>query len=780
MKISVDNFPIFLALLCSALAFVAYLVVGLAGRRGEESTVERIGKVAYYISVAAIAYASLNLLQALFSGQRYDIAYVFGNSGPKDELLYRISALWAGQEGSLLFWALVSGLIGLPLVLRLGRKAPYLLTFWASVQVFFLVILVVQDPFAKLPNFQPGMVGGGLNPLLKNPWMAIHPPVVFLGYALLAIPAAFAIQALIDGIGSRWVAVCFPWALAGWAALTAGLALGMIWSYEVLGWGGYWGWDPVENASLVPWLTATALVHGMLLQRYRGVMARGNVVLALATFLLVIYATFLTRSGVLADVSVHSFTDLGGYAYLLGFLIFFAGAALVITAARWKAVGVAANPIRVDSKEFITVLGVIALAIFAAVVLVGTSYPIFARGSIRAEFYNRAATPLAILIAALVAIAPVLRWGGRGRETVGSLAGAAAVLKAFAAAVVVAGVGGAVALASPATAHRIFSWLVPTGHRTYAVAVLFLLLLAALAVIALIVSAARALKSSPARAGAFAAHAGVALLVLGVAFSSSGTSQRLSLPSGGAPKPAYGYLFAYEGRKMVGEDKEIMAIAVRDARGGFEAPLTVQHSNRGMVRSPFIKSSLLGDLYISPVELRLTTIRPTVSMTEEGLMSRPVPIPGTSATVRLVGMQVESRAVSLEYSSPGHTHTVQVSKDKPASVDGFDFGFGGFVSTGRGMAHGEVGADIAVLGKGLPEKAVVEVSTKPLIWMVWAGCLLVLLGGTLAVFRRRSEAAKLAEGSGDGLLSDSNESGGQKVSDSRRRIRRGAKGRGSR
>ena len=244
MRVTTDNFPIYLAFACTAVSLVAY-IVSACRRDCEADSEESVwARRAYFASVGCMAYATIYLLQQILSQARYDIDYIYSYSGPGDGLLYRVSSLWAGQEGSLLLWAMLVGIIGVVLVGKLRGSSNAAMAFWSVFQLSLLMLLLVKSPFARLANYQPGVVGAGLNPLLKNPWMAVHPPVLFMGYAALAVPAAMAIQALVEGDLRRWASRCLPWAVLGWVLLGLGIFLGMIWSYEVTGWGGFWGWDP--------------------------------------------------------------------------------------------------------------------------------------------------------------------------------------------------------------------------------------------------------------------------------------------------------------------------------------------------------------------------------------------------------------------------------------------------------------------------------------------------------------------------------------------------------
>lgn len=762
LLISADNFTIWLALAASVCAFVGYAVLAFARRRdgtvGAKHSQSSLGacadpsanasplhfaRVCYYVSVAAVASACLYLLQCILSGNRFDIAYVYENSGVRDSLLYRVSSLWAGQGGSLLVWALMGGVIGLFLLKRLDRISPVLMSFWCSIQCFFLVVLVVDDPMRKLADFQLGMTGPGLNPLLKNPWMAIHPPVIFLGYALLAVPAAFAIQALIDGDATRWAKRCLPWALGGWVAMTVGLVLGMIWSYEVLGWGGYWGWDPVENASLVPWVISTILVHGLVLQRHRAKFVHLNIASAFATFLSVIYATFLTRSGILSEVSVHSFGRTPAFGWLVGFTIGYAILCAGSLLARWRAIRVDSKAIRPNSREFALVIGLIVLGLFGMVVLVGTSFTTFyPKHGLQPDFYTHMSIPLAIGILILLALAPLLKWGGES----GSIRDNLALWGGLGALAVVAGIaliGGVFSIVSPSTSRSLFGWFVPETSAEYRIAAAAILLLLGTALVALLSNASSLTGSTLTRCGAYVSHAGVGLLVLGIILSTAGRTKVIDLTMGGPSVRAFGYDFSYRGLRRVSADTEEMLLVARGSGDKLRIPLRMIETERGRTMFPYIDSSPARDIYVSPDRAVGVVLSPEVAMTDKGWVAHPVRVPSSDATLALVGMQVESNLATLTYSKPGAEPVkFEVSAGHPKTIDGYTFSFKDFVSNGaRNMSQVTAGAKIGIQGRGLGETASIRVSKKPLITLLWWATLLIPAGGALAMVRRRREKA---------------------------------------
>src|SRR5664279_5733512 len=305
----IGSFALLLALGLSAYSFLA----GLLALFGRDAAAARLGETARRAGVAtfgAVLLAGIVLVTAAFNDD-FSIAYIFHHSNRELPAAYKFAVLWSGQEGSLLFWSLL--LAGYGFVLRLRYKTDqrlfaYASVIIASVQVFFLLILnFAAHPFAIMEGALP-QDGTGLNPLLQYPEMVIHPPMLYLGYVGFTIPFAFALGALIMRYpGEKWIQITRRWTMVTWGFLTCGIFLGSHWAYSVLGWGGYWGWDPVENASLMPWLVGTAFLHSVMMQEKRGMLKVWNMWLVFATFWLAILGTFLTRSGIIS--SVHAFAQ---------------------------------------------------------------------------------------------------------------------------------------------------------------------------------------------------------------------------------------------------------------------------------------------------------------------------------------------------------------------------------------------------------------------------------------------------------------------------------------
>ena len=297
-------------------------ILSFSGRWQDRPDLERVVIRSVYAVAAALLVASLSLWKGLFAHD-FNIEYVAAYTSRNLPTYYIVSAFWAGQKGSLLFWAVVLSCFASVAQLLTSRRyadlLPYVAGVTSTVVVFFVsVMLFSANPFQRL-GFTPED-GRGLNPQLQNVGMVMHPPMLYLGYISITIPFAFAVAALLRRqMGSGWIVAIRKWTLVSWVFLSIGIVLGMWWAYVELGWGGYWAWDPVENASLLPWLTMTAFLHSVMIQEKRGMLKRWNVALIIATFLLSIFGTFITRSGVIA--SVHSFTQSNVGYFFLAFLL---------------------------------------------------------------------------------------------------------------------------------------------------------------------------------------------------------------------------------------------------------------------------------------------------------------------------------------------------------------------------------------------------------------------------------------------------------------------------
>lgn len=388
----------------------------------------KLGRIAYYGVTATMLAISMYLLSNILS-HNFQMTYVWEYSSTTLPLNLLISTFYAGQQGSFLLWGLTLTLIGFFLIPYLKERNYEYVTMGIFVLViaFILLILIFKSPFEFVwqtyadQNVEVGFMpkeGRGLNPILQNYWINIHPPILFLGYSAITIPYIFAISGLLKKDYRKWIRLALPWTLFASAILGLGLMLGGLWAYETLGWGGFWAWDPVENSSLIPWLTAVTLVHTMYIHQKTGGLIKTNFVLAFLTFLFVLYATFLTRSGVLGDTSVHSFVSPGPIIYklLLIFMILFLLLAVITLFVRLNKIKSPEINFKVSSKEFIVSLGVIALLLVTFIVLFGTSWPIITdiigitKSTVEVKWYNQLNLPLAVLMMVFSSLALYFSW----------------------------------------------------------------------------------------------------------------------------------------------------------------------------------------------------------------------------------------------------------------------------------------------------------------------------------------------------------------------------------
>lgn len=395
-----------------ALAGVVFLALGALWQRRD---LLRNGYYAVYAFFLGTAVASAVLLAA-FLKKDFSFAYVAENSDESLSVFYRISGLWAGQQGSFLLWLLLLAVVTVVIALRdlgrLERLTGAAVMVLCAVSAVFAALTVFDDgsnPFLAAPA---GATPLGLNPLLLHPGMVLHPPALFVGYVGLTVPFAFAIAALLLGRADRlWVTLSQKWAVFGWLFLSLGIGLGAWWAYVVLSFGGFWAWDPVENTSLVPWLTATALLHAMTLYRARGVFKRWALGLSALTFFFVILATWTTRTGLIESVHAFGRRELL-VAILSALLIGAAGLSAGLLAWRWRRFASGA-PIEVAaSREFVSYLTVLLLTLFASAIAFATvGVPLLLDRSVGPETYDTFARPLGVVTLALVALCPLLAWG---------------------------------------------------------------------------------------------------------------------------------------------------------------------------------------------------------------------------------------------------------------------------------------------------------------------------------------------------------------------------------
>src|SRR5947209_4506683 len=411
-----------LAILMAFCVAVYATAASMAGRLKRKPFLVISGERAVYATWGLLTLAASILVYALMTGD-FRFSYVAEHSNKSMPLLYKFAAWWGGQEGSLLLWSWLLSTYATVVVFTNRRKhreiMPWVLAVIGTVQTFFLVLNnFVANPFQMLATDKLVVAvpdGNGLSPLLQYPAMAIHPPMLYLGYVGFAVPFAFAIGSLITRQpGDAWIHTTRRWTLVTWLFQSTGVMLGAAWAYHVLGWGGYWGWDPVENASLLPWLSGTAFLHSVMMQEKKGMMKVWNIVLVSATFFLCILGTFLTRSGVVQSVHAFARSEIG--KYFVTFLALGIAATIYLILDRLEYLKSESELESVISRESSFLFNNLILLASSFAVLWGTLFPVISEAatgdkiSLDGDWYNRLMVPIGLFLLILTGVGPLFVW----------------------------------------------------------------------------------------------------------------------------------------------------------------------------------------------------------------------------------------------------------------------------------------------------------------------------------------------------------------------------------
>jgi cytochrome c-type biogenesis protein CcmF len=609
--------------LASALGGIVTLAVGLRQRKGQLLV---LGRSYALMCLLGAVVAVLAMERALIT-RDFTVEYVAQNGSSATPALFNVATLWAALEGSILLWVLVLCGYTALVVRRFRDRLTDPLVGWALLTMlvvtafFFFLLVGPANPFQSFDP-GPGYDGPGPNPLLQNHLlMAFHPPMLYLGYVGFTVPFAFAVAALVTGrLGEGWLLETRRWTLFAWGFLTFGIILGAWWSYEVLGWGGYWGWDPVENASLLPWLTGTAYIHSVMVQERRGMLRVWNLSLLMATFSLTILGTFLTRSGVID--SVHAFTESQIGPYLLTFFGLAIGVTLGLIA--WRGDKLRA-PGKVDSplsREGAFLANNVLFAAFAFVVLLGTVFPLVVealndeRLTVGRPYFDRMAMPLGLALLSLMAIAPVLPW----RKASGELLSQRLFWPAWAGT-------GAVALAV-AVGARGLAPLVAFGLGGFA---------AGAAVRQVVLASRRqGWRGLVGRTnGGMIVHLGVVMIAVALAASGSYDTERELTLSEGESATVAGHDIRYEGLRTEQDDRGSAVVAEVAIDGDVYAP-RITNFTRGStaVGTPSVKTGITRDVYLAllrvpdSVDTEATEVDESGTADGEAGDEEPTPGPG--------------------------------------------------------------------------------------------------------------------------------------------------------
>ncbi|HEY3251071.1 MAG TPA: cytochrome c-type biogenesis CcmF C-terminal domain-containing protein [Ignavibacteria bacterium] len=733
-------------------------------------------------AAVVLTISSAAFLLYLIITHQFQYTYVWNYSSQGLPVNLLISTFYAGQEGSFHLWAFLMSVLGIFLLsylanrdaetkLSTGKKdyyEPIVMGLFSLLLSFLIFILIIKSPYLYVwesfpKDVQLGFIpedGRGLNPLLQNFWMTIHPPILFSGFTALSVPFCFAIAALIKNDYSRWMKLAMPWTLFGAMILGLGIMLGGYWAYGVLGWGGYWAWDPVENSSFVPWLIIVGAVHTMVAEEKTTKFKKTSLILCITAYVFVLYSTFLTRSGVLGDASVHSFVDPGQevYLFLIVFLTLFGLGGISLLLFRLKSLKTdKTEQTNLLSREAALFTGAITICAAALVIAVGTSWPIFSKGTVDAAFYNKMNLPVAILIAAINGISILLKW--KHSEEKEFIKGLYLPL-AFTGAITII--------------------LVIIGVRDFLIG-----LFAAAAMFAFFVNAQIAYSiftKNKAKAGPYVAHLGLMLLFLGIIGSSKYSEEvNVSLPIDES-KEALGYTLTYKGATPIKGDEEkyhFNVVVEKEGRQFLLQPIMYYSDySEGVMKNPDIANLYYKDLYLSPMALEEPS---NMSAEDVHSFKKGEEIQVGAMKVKFVDFDRSKfnrdemtsgkqniMGAELEVTINGKTEKVVAEQEIsekgtnaiPIKMQGNDkYSF----HLLQLSVSGEPTVDIAIIDdtqpkKETPETLVLTASIKPFINLVWGGTLVMVLGFFLALMARyrriKSETRKItavhSNGGGNG------------------------------
>lgn len=801
------------AFLASIASAAGYFVSALRERAGFG---ELLGYAAWGVVILTTVGAFV-LLSYLFVTHQYQYAYVYQHASNDLPWYLLLSGVWAGQEGSFLLWGVFTSLVGGAfLVWGVREYKPPVMTVVALSQGFLLSMIVGLSlgpieigsmPFSGLaeafpdaeifranPDFVPAD-GTGLNPILENFWITAHPTTLFLGFALLTVPFGYAVAALWKRKYTQWVRPALPWMLGGLLTLGLSIALGGYWAYVTLSFGGYWAWDPVENASLVPWLVGVAALHAMLIQKKSGRAHKAALGLTILTFLLALYESFLTRSGVLSEVSVHSFTDLGLYGQLVTWMVVMGGGAFGLFVWRYRELPTPDRESNLLSREFLLFTGVVLLMAVATVVIIGTSAPILGYlfrdqpSTVPVEFYGQWTLPLAIGIAFLAGLAQLVWWNKMSVENVSR-----ALLKPFELAtlstVVVlvmtpfaertVGLDAIGGVSGQAATRMGFGGGLEEFWGLYGQSLLLLLLVFA-AFVAFYANGFvlwRILRGNPRMAGGALAHVGLGLVLLGIVASSGmstplstrgpdGSSQDYFVLHHGETRQVEEYEVHYRGKSPGERGRTAYQLDVDgpDGRSFSVAPVAYKSGDQ-WVQQPDIERFFTSDLYVAVTPRAMQDDLEQKDRVDDSASKKGGEIAMATGDSTVVGggtFAIELVGLDQQVDSESVPDSAQVAVAAVVDVTRLQDGTtrrlrsvhlvmpdGSRQSIETGISEWDVavsfvGVDVQskrvhlrVDGVEVPAEdwVVVQASLKPFIHVFWLG-ILVLMGGVLVAMVRR-------------------------------------------
>ena len=745
----------------------------------------RLGRVLWW-SMTLCLFSAWMLLIILIATHQFQYNYVWAHSSRDLPFHFLFSASWEGQEGSFLLWIIMNCLMGGALIrwASPAYKAP-VMTVVAFCQVFLLTMItgirlgpleIGAAPFATLaeanpdapifasnPDFVPAD-GTGLNDLLQNYWMVIHPPMLFIGFTTMIAPFAFAVVALWKRRYTQWVRPALPWTLVSVVCLGVGIAMGGYWAYETLNFGGYWAWDPVENSSLVPWLVGVAAIHLMLIQRKGGIGHKAALFLSILAYILVVYSTFLTRSGILGDASVHAFVDLGLYNQLLIWILAMGCLGFGLFVWRYRELPTAKQDAHILSREFLVFSGAVLLTVVATVVILGTSAPIFGKlfrnnpATVPIDFYNEWTLPLAVGILFLAGLGQLFWWTRMSIQKVNRILVLPVVLATLSSALVL--------VFTPFASETVLEGQNFWQRHGYGIQLMLLLFVSFFALYGNIAVLWRVGKGNLKLAGGALAHVGLGIMVLGV-IASSGFSRPISdAPKGsdrnnfiveqGQPVRVAGYEVRYLGTEPGERGHTRFVLDFTDPGGqSFRLKPVAYESNTGQwIQHPDLKPYFEKDVYVAVTpramldgnESEITLGRGQSTLLNNGAFR--ITFTGFETRIDLPSIlrPDEVNRTEIAVGARLHIQNMQsgliesvlplyvIRKDRSVNPVPAESGGVGYYFTGMNVDTGEI--TLSLEGASTADYVVVQAQEKPAISLVWIGIILLSGGFLLSAARR--------------------------------------------
>lgn len=729
------DFFIFSAAVCSVSSLIFYFLAW----RGKDflnlaRNFFRLTSFFITLTLAAMLYLILT--------HDFSVAYVHSYSSTDLPLGYLIASLWGGQEGTFILWIFYVAIMGLVVIKSSGKFEKGNMFFINLFILSIILILIKKSPFELLPVFRTE--GAGLNPLLQNFWMQIHPPIMFVGFAGALFPFCFALTGLVERKYDQWAESARRWTMFAWGTLGVSLIMGGYWAYETLGWGGFWAWDPVENSSFIPWIFLSTQIHVLFIKRQRKGLMRFSLFMVCLSFWSVLYGTFLTRSGVLADFSVHSFIDLGINNFLIGGLFFFMAIGFSLLIYRWQDITPNPSYSKVKSRSYLVTLGILLLFFGGLLTLLGTSAPLLTRmaenpSAVGIPYYFITMMPIAIGVLILLGLFPAFKWNN-GISKPRLIMISVIIALTIIAGLVISGFThnfvyllffGAVGMALTSNSYVVFmSW--------------------------------REKNFKP----GYLAHIGIALALTGAAVSAGfETKKTITLPKNQEVKEmGFTLKFVDITDRPIGFDCHV------DIKGdGREFTAVLSHefpSNaEGVMRKPHIEKYITQDIYIAPIALEQSgpddpnmiefEKKETIAIDKYEFTFHDFDLArhgegGMTKAVALMTVKYDGRTEKVQ-------PALEVRGDSVVSLPAsFDYEKGIVSIVGVKPDNGSVLLKLS--GGFMPQPVtseaslVIELTRKPLINLFWIGSIICFLSGALSMRKRNrkkktsvSEKVSIAE-----------------------------------